>query len=533
MFALMGQGAAALPKEVAKSVKLKPGIYKLTAPLAVTGSNVVLDGGGATLQGAGSGIGITIGKEQNVTIKNLKVKGFQWGIRAEGAAGLKLISVDASGNGNHFEAMSGTVVASVLGDKEPDYGGGIFLKEVTTATLQNVDAHGQWNGLTLSGCSKVIVEKSDFSKNDSTGVHLWSTRETTVRDCRINWIGLGIVKNGRFSSKGGDQAGILVEHDSHKNTFLRNQLVHCGDRGVLLRANEAAALAAPDAAKQGYSPVGETPVWVATHPSKENTFQENDASFAENGTAFESKGNVGNRFIQNIAAFSGAGFVLDFSRNTIVRGNLIVGNKTVGARAHNAWNLSIEGNSFVREQGSPLAIAFSDEDANAAKPRDGAQNRSGGTSVFDNLFVGYTKPLRFTETSPATVQANTIFNVEPMADEAELATVVGALPLFVNNVFERHTSPDLVTSTGPVAMLPSVMDTVGGISLTRVEPKTSTAIVYGSLTGRFEGEEFELARLTKLGRVTFPPRLVKVVYVKGASTSPASFLALLGDQTGK
>lgn len=526
-----GQSGAPLPTNITKSLNLEPGTYSLKGPIQVTGSNLVLDGGGATLVGPGSAIGLQIGNGTNITIKNLKIKGFRWGVLAQGTTKLQMTNVNSSGNQNHFEALDGKIVMDMEGGKIPDYGGGILFRQVTGATLARVECHGQWNGLTLVNCTKTVVDKCDFSKNDDTGIHLWNSSDNEIRDSKIAWVGIGIVKNGKFAHKGGDQAGILLEHDSNKNRVLRNNLVHCPGDGVFLRANELAAVPAAEAKAKGMQTVGENPVLMPTHPSNDNLFQGNDASFAEDANAFESDFCSGNQFIGNVAAYSNYGFWLGFSRDTVVKGNLVVANKTAGVQLDNGWNNKFEANTFIRDYGSPVALAFSDEEANAEHPNHGAQNRSGQISVFDNTFVGFGKPFKFIQSAPATVQSNTLVNVDDSQGEAGLVDAKGSAPLLVNNTFTRHTGPDLSPSNGELVTLPGVQDRVGGVVLSRAAPKATEAVVFGSLTGRFEGEEFELGRSTKEAKISFPARYAAVVRVKGAERTAASYLALLGDQS--
>lgn len=528
--ALVLLGQTALPAQVTKSLKLAPREYRVTAPLEVSGTNVVLDGGGATLRGSGKGVGIHVGAGQKITIKNLKVIGFRWGIVAEGTKSLTLDGVTSNGNANYPEAATGKIVMDMEGGKEPDYGGGFLLRGVVGGLLTNLDAHAQWNGVTLSGCSKVVLEKSDLSKNDDTGLHLWNSSDNEIRDNRITWIGIGIVRTGQFAHKGGDQAGILLEHDSSRNRFLRNNLVHCVGDGVFLRANELAPMPAADARKQGVKTAGEAPILLPTHPSNDNLFQENDASFAEDANSFESDFCSGNRFENNVAAFSNYGFWLGFSRNTSVKGNLIVGNRTRGIQLDNGWSNTVEGNTFVRDIGSPTAMYFSDEEANAAHPNHGAQNPSGDLRIFSNTFVGFVRPFRFVQTTPATVQSNT-FVEAPSVEPDALAEVTGPKPLMVSNEVEVHTSPDFAASRGEFAPSPGWLDTYGGVAISRLDPKAKEAIVEASLTGRFDGEQFELARVTGPATVTFPPRAGAILRVRGAENTAASYLAQYGDRS--
>jgi|GEM_PF-1906402 len=526
----VGQGDYRLPTEVTKSIQLKPGMYSQTNPIRVTGSNLVLDGAGCTLTGNGTGSGILIGKSQNVTIKNIHLRGFQWGLQADQAAGLKLISVDSSGNQDHPEAMAGTVVADSSGSKEPDYGGGILLRGVTGGLLQSVHAHGQWNGVTLSGCSKTVVEKSDFSKNDATGIHFWNSSDNEVRDCRISQIGVGIVKANTFLHKGGDQAAVLVEHDSNRNKILRNTLVRTGMNGVFIRANETAVMPAAEAATAKIQTVGVNPVSVATHPSNDNLFDGNDGSFAEEGCAFECDFSSGNRFTNNIAAFSSYGFWLGFSRNSTVSSNLIVGNRVAGVQGNNSWASAIESNTFLKDIGANQAMIFSDEEANAAHPRQGAQNPSGDIRVVKNEFFGYGRPFHFIHSTPSVIQTNTFYGLSEL-DPNLLIEADGPKPLFLANKTDRHTQADGFISKTNMEAMASAMDTLGGVTVIRLVDKATEAIVEGSLTGKFQGEEYEIARDTGPAPITmtFPERIAPFVRIKGGEPVTGCFLARLGD----
>jgi parallel beta-helix repeat protein len=523
------QSGGGLPQEVTKSIQLRPGIYHPKQPLRVTGSDLVLDGNGATLIGNGDGIGLEIGKTQGVTVKNLHVKGFRWGVHAEGATGLKLIQVDASGNQNHPEAAAGTAVADASGAKEPDYGGGILLRGVKGSTLQQVQASGEWNGLTLSGCSKIVIYGCDLSKNDDTGLHLWNSSDNEIRDSRMDGVGIGIVANGGFTHKGGDQAGILIEHDSCRNRFLGNTFLHCGGSGLLLRANELAPVPATEASKYETHSAGDQPFLIPTHPSDDNVFDGNDGSFAD-GRAFECHASSGSVFVNNVASFSDFGFWLSLVRKTQVKKNFIVGSRTGGIELDNGWTNAIESNTLVRDFASNLAMRFSDDVANGAHPVQGAQNPNGDLRIYDNDFVGYAQCLQFVNTTPATVQSNQFYGLES-ANPDDIATSSGPSPLIILNTTPKHVGPDFTMSMGNTALLPGPLDPLSQISVATLAPKATEGIIQGSLTGRFQGEEYEIGRVDGElpAELAFPPRTAPFVRVVGAAPSLNAFIARMGD----
>lgn len=515
-----------LPKQLSASLTLKGGTYRITEPLVITGSNIVFDGGGATLTGTGEA-GIQIGKATNVTIRNLKISGFRWGVYVEGATGLKLIDVDASKNANHFDKgeIAGLHVSKL---EEPNDGGGIFLRNVAGGLLQRVQGHSEWSGVTLSGCQKMVLDHCDFSKNDNSGVYLWNSSDNEVRDCRIAWVGSGISKDGVFGASGStDEGGIVIEHNSGRNRILRNNLVHCRRFGIQLKGSEGTVVPAAEAAKRGWPAQGEHPVVFAADPCDGNVFNGNDASYA-GYCAFGGTGGTGNSFQANVAAFSQTGFGVIRGQKIEIKENLIVGN-TCGVSIDDSWAASVEGNTFVRSFGSPVAVRAKGPKGDVVA-EGSAVNRTGNLSAFDNLFVGYPRPFTLDNASPATLQSNTFVNVDAGAAD-DLVSANGPAPLVLNSNFKAYVSPDMVASVGEGALMPSPLDTLGGVLLIRPAAGAKEAIVMGSLTGKFDGEEFEVARLSGTGSVRFPARFVPFVRVKGAAPTPGSFLGLVGEQS--
>lgn len=53
---------------------------KIYEEIVVEKNDIVLDGKGSTLEGTGIGTGVHLSKVNNVTIQNLEITNFQWGI---------------------------------------------------------------------------------------------------------------------------------------------------------------------------------------------------------------------------------------------------------------------------------------------------------------------------------------------------------------------------------------------------------------------------------------------------------------------
>src|SRR5689334_1651659 len=115
--------------------------------LVIKGSNLTIDGSGVTLVGPGQagkpetfqGIAIRADGCSNVTLRNVKAKGFAIGLAAQNGTDWRIENCDFSDN---------------FHDPEHDWGngprqGGIILTRLSRSILRNNKANRVWNGLDL------------------------------------------------------------------------------------------------------------------------------------------------------------------------------------------------------------------------------------------------------------------------------------------------------------------------------------------------------------------------------------------------
>ena len=113
--------------------------------------------------------------------------------------------------------------------------------------------------------------------------------------------------------------------------------------------------------------------------------------------------------------------------------------------------------------------------------------------------------------------------------------MVGKKPLALDSQNSTPKLSEFVLSNGPVAMVPTIYDRVGGISISSSNPGTFELVVEGSLTGFFEGEEQVIGRYR--GElpvdIVFPPRFAAQVRTRVVAEKPTylTFSALLGDNS--
>src|SRR6266516_807810 len=145
---------------ITQSVRIKPGVYTVqdadgNGVLHVEKDGVDIDFQGATLQSADprtldltklEGMGISLNGHKNVTIRNAKVHGYFFNIRAAHAAELKLENCDVSYSRAHRIASDGSPVEIWLELRSLEawrnYGGGIWIEASHGSTVRSCRGTG-------------------------------------------------------------------------------------------------------------------------------------------------------------------------------------------------------------------------------------------------------------------------------------------------------------------------------------------------------------------------------------------------------
>lgn len=324
---------SAEPLVIEASVTLD--LQKVTGPIVVKGSNITIDGQGTCLTGATHGspkafkdIAVFAESVTNVTLRNIKAKGWETGLKLVDCSGITVENCDFSDNFH-----------------DPDFGwgengrrGGIVMERVTKSILRKNKANRVWDACVLVDSNDNLIEDNDFSHTSNTCLKLWTASRNTVRK---NVLSHGIrISPGEVHAR--DSTSVLIESGSNENTLLNNDCTHGGD-GIFVRV------------LNGWCSVG-------------NHFEGNDCSYANNNGVecwaphnvfvknkanhcsygFWMGGSDDTRLIENEASFNGlatghhnsphlpqnghAGIVFMFgpSSHTLARGNVCEGNNGAG-----------------------------------------------------------------------------------------------------------------------------------------------------------------------------------------------------------
>lgn len=451
------------------------------AAIVVKGDNLVIDFGGLTLQGTSTyldpdkrtGVGILV-MGSNVTIKNLNVHGYKFGVIARKSPGLKLLNCDASRNWR--QRLLSTPEAEDLGDwmsfhhNEKDewmqYGAGFYLTDCENFLVENCKAVSGQSGLMLTRCDKGIVRNNNFSFLSAIGLGMYRSSDNKVYQNRIDWCVRGY-SHGVYN-RGQDSAGILIYEQSNRNIFAFNSVTHGGD-GFFLWA-------------------GQTTMDTGKGGCNDNLIAYNDFSHAPtNGIeATFSR----NKFIGNLIMECWHGVWGGFSYESEFRDNIFAYNGEAIAIEHGQDNL-IRGNQFYRDKLGIRLWANEKVDPNwgYGKTRD---TRSRDYAISHNTFTRVTPSLKVTKTRDFDFSKNSHVDCSPVPlGEAMLGGSVANNPVLTTT--EKVLEPDLVIDQN--AVIARLISDEAYQSLWKT-PKSTFAQLLRSSEARKLGTQLQISKVS-------------------------------------
>ena len=244
--------------KITKSMKIKKAIYRIDAPtdaessyITIEGNNITVDFNNAELKGSNKknnpdeffGIGIIIKNSKNVTIKNLKARGYKVALLARNIERLTLENCDLSYN--FRQRLNSTQEKEDISDwmsyhqNEKNewlrYGAAMYLRDCNFVTIKNCKVTGGQNALMMTNCSDGMIYNNDFSFNSGIGIGLYRSSRNKIMYNRIIFNVRGY-SHGIYN-RGQDSAGMLVYEQSSNNLFYKNNVTHGGD-GLFLWAGQ-------------------------------------------------------------------------------------------------------------------------------------------------------------------------------------------------------------------------------------------------------------------------------------------------------
>ncbi|MBI2612056.1 right-handed parallel beta-helix repeat-containing protein [Candidatus Gottesmanbacteria bacterium] len=317
----------------------------------VNAENVTIDGtDGAIIDGgnATDRAGIQLNSAGGA-IKNVIVKGFLHGIKANNVSNITIQNVNASDNskGGKDEEWLGPIL------KSTETGGGILFDNVSDSKILNSKAMANIVGITLYRSKNIEVNGGDYSNNSGWGIRLITTTDSQIKNLTANY---NTRSNTRCPSGGCESANIILLESSNRNLIEGNILNNGGD-GFFING-------------------------CGSTPSNNNVIRENTANNSPNN-AFEATFSTENLFENNTSSGSKYGFWLGYSDKSKIINN------TVGAIS-GAINIANSRCNTVTNNTVTSGTNLSEHRIWKDNPDVTCEAQSGITECKDNVLYGNT-----------------------------------------------------------------------------------------------------------------------------------------------
>lgn len=333
---------------ISKSIIVSQKIFNLNGSdnlekpvLVIEGNGITVDFNNAILQGSNDkslpegfyGLGILVKNGQNITIKNLTVRGYKIGLKAIGVDSLKLENCDFSYN--YRSKIEGNSTSDLLNLNFKDkniwkkHGINIYLKACNNAIIRDLNITESQNGLLLENCNNSSIYNNTIQFNSGSAISLHQSNENQIMHNKLDWNVRG--DNLLERSIGSDAGGVLIDENSSNNIIAYNSATHCTN-GISLRSSS-----------NSYN--------GGTGNSKDNIIYGNDCSYAVHSGIKMLYSQ--NKIFSNIINDSNHGINAIFSNSSMIMGNALENNET-GISLSNVQNIEIRQNELI---GNEIALS--------------------------------------------------------------------------------------------------------------------------------------------------------------------------------
>jgi len=371
--------------------------------IVIERNNIVVDGKGYTVQGTGIGRGINLIWRTNVTLKNLEIKKFDYGVWLDESDNCSIVGNNITDNAIYgiFMSYSSEHDGIVGNSIASNAGSGIWLDGSLGgpsnyhSIVGNNIANNEGYGIYIASSSNNSISRNILTNNNKSGIRLWLASTNSL------------VENNITNNVG---SGILLD-SSTTNSVVENNLTNNANYGILLDSSTNNTLSGNSMANNKLNfgvdgkylsdfvnnvttsnTVDGKPIyyWV----NKQNVPVPLDAGYvalvnctstivenlnlAKNGQGILlvdttnstiTKNNITNNslgiwlyesssynnLIENIiASNNGSGITVFSSNNNSISGNNITANKESGMRLQGSSNNGIVGNSIASNAGSGI-----------------------------------------------------------------------------------------------------------------------------------------------------------------------------------
>lgn len=327
-------------------------VYTLTDDIvgytiAVERDNIALDGGGYTIQGNGNSTGVFIKNRDQVTVRNMEISNFYYGIR--------LIAEPYMGGSSESNILSGNTVT--------DNNIGIYIVSSSNNTLENNYVNNNIHGIYLSSSSNNLLRNNQMNNNRYGFFVYASTLSNAINDVdatnKINGKPIIYWINQQNKAVPSD-AGFIALVNCTDMTIQNFDLVNNG-QGILLVSVTNSTIAKNRIANNGNG------IWLVA--SSNNNISENiitdnsyDSIYVYSSTnnniianTITNGGHEGTEIAQVIGSSGRGAICLTGSSNNNIIDNTI-NNNGEGINLQDSQDNNIDANIITNNNGSAIHL---------------------------------------------------------------------------------------------------------------------------------------------------------------------------------
>lgn len=421
----------------------------------VEGENIVItfvDGAvlrgddGSTEPDMFRGIGIRIDGQDNVTLRNIRVRGFKLGVYATECDNLEIAGGDISDN--FAQRLRSTPQAEVSSDwlyphNNDDhewmtrYGAGIYIENSDNVIVHDVRARRGQNGIILDTVENGRIYDNDCSFLSGWGLALWRSSHNTITNNAFDFCIRGY-SHGVYN-RGQDSAGILMFEQNNDNIIADNSVTHGGD-GVF-----------------GFGGSLESEGRTGNNG---NLFINNDLSYAaahglEMTFSFDNRV-YENRFVENAICGIWGGYSQDtqiVSNEFIGNGDMGYGAERGGINIEHGANNRIDHNRFSQNR-CGVFLWWDPDEGLMSKPWCKANERGSADNVIsNNRFVEDEVAIQLRSTTNTSLISNLMQDVKTEIDKDDASDTKDLVGIAMMPIIPEYTSLGTTKPVGARAHL--------------------------------------------------------------------------------
>ncbi|MHC5062019.1 MAG: right-handed parallel beta-helix repeat-containing protein [Planctomycetota bacterium] len=142
--------------------------------------DLILNGAGHSVLGAGSGCGLYLHERTAVTVRNLYIEGFSFGIHLHNSSGNIIEQNNISGNSRYGIYLQNSNGNTLIQNTTSDNHEGIFLRDSSSNDLTSNTASKNYSGIYLYNDCVGNVLTGNTTKKNSHGIYLYNSTDNTL-----------------------------------------------------------------------------------------------------------------------------------------------------------------------------------------------------------------------------------------------------------------------------------------------------------------------------------------------------------------